>query len=293
MLTSDDILSRRTSYACCALDYLDRHAQAHIYGDKKCADTNWRLFIYLKLAQRTMCTAGDGGCTSLSVASAIADVADCLCDTCGCPDPDNPQGPYPPSCEIVPDYTVIAAVDAVLQLEIELAGPEVGDAYLVAWDTGGTGEWLVNTIVTWNGTGWDSVALLNGQIVVDEGGAYWTTLGFNTPGLLYPGIDIVLISAPSQYTVQSVAPQIALFSGRTVMVEGLTPSGWVVMYQGPEFNIAAPFPVNLNGISFTYVRASYIDANGCIGTQTGNGEVVGCPEDRDHDCLDHDLQDHS
>ena len=60
-------------------------------------------------------------------------------------------------------YNVKAAVDADQQGAIEIAGPAVGDAYLIVTETSSIG-WLINTIQIWNGAGWDVITPNDGEI---------------------------------------------------------------------------------------------------------------------------------
>ena len=75
MLNDEEIASRRLRYGCCALDYLDKHVEASIHGDRLCAERNWRLYLYMEFAKAVMDDTPIGdedGCTGLDFATAVA-----------------------------------------------------------------------------------------------------------------------------------------------------------------------------------------------------------------------------
>lgn len=155
MLTSEDIILRRTNYICCALNFLAQSIEAETVGDSECAAKNMDLFKYMYMAHTVMVDTpaadGEDGCTDIEYASTIAAMADCYCSSCGC-EGQQQQQPPPPSadpCIVTPDYTVLDAVDVNDLTAIEAAVPQDGDAYLVVTDTGAATGWVVNTIYTW------------------------------------------------------------------------------------------------------------------------------------------------
>ncbi len=314
MLTRNHILSRRINYACCALDYMFKYEKAQVYGDTApCQDKNYRLALYMhwakSIADRTPASEnGDWnddwnddwnvfgeGCVSRAFAEAVFAKADCYCTSCGCgTEAETSVYPPPPDpCAPTITYAALAAVDVNDRVAIQAGPPAVGDTYFVVTDTGGSG-WTVNTLVEWNGTGWDATAIANGDIIDVGGGELWTTLGWDLPGLLYPTVTLTWVGTqPEQYVLQSDYPQVALFTGRTAIVELLTPGGWVGVFQGPEADLAAPIPFDATGFSFTAVTVTYIDGDCSWTATTGNIEPPGCTFPRDHDCSDHDTSDHS
>lgn len=275
---------RRINYACCAMSYMDKYINGLKFGDKNC-QTNRNLWLYMlwakSVADRTpffedgdwntdfnndFNIYGFGQCVSHDFARQVFEKADCYCDQCGCP-PEDETIVYPPPpdpCAITPTYVVIGAVDVDQRLIIEAGGPSIGDKYFVVSDSGGFG-WTVNTIVTWNGTGWDSFTPANGE-VVDAGGTFWVTYDSTTPGLLFPGVTATLVNLPgSLYIIQTDDQQISQYTNRNVRLEMLTPGGWVSIpaYAPfiPEANITNPIPFDPGNLEFSAVRAVYIDGD--------------------------------
>ncbi len=291
-----DIGVRRTNYACCALDYLSKYIKEQKYGKDGC-DKYRRLWLYMlwakSVADRTPQVEGQDGCVDYEFAKKVFKKADCYCSSCGCPE-DGEGSSYPPPpgfCDPVVRYTAIAAVDTGSQATIEAGPPAVGDTYFVTTNDSAGITWAINQIVTWNGTGWNVVVNPN-QSVVLAGGEYWTTFDGVTPGLLYPPITMTF-TGPGFYDIQTTAPQIAGFSGRTIIVQLLTGGGWQNALQIPEGDIVAPYAFDATGFSFTAVSALYV--SGDCQWQAPIGIIIpsGCTFPRDHDCLDHNLADHS
>jgi hypothetical protein len=289
---------RRITYACCAMSYMGKYINGLKYGGELCS-SNRNLWLYMlwakTIAERVpTSTEGDGGCVDLSFAQQVFAKADCYCDQCGCP-PQDESSDFPPTdpCDPQVDYTVIRAVDVSERVAIEAAGPTIGDKYIVVTDTGGTG-WVVNTIVEWNGSGWDQTTIAIGQnTLASNTGDLWTTPVVGLPGLLYPTVTMTFFAAPGQYIFQSDYPQVSQYAGRTAMVEILTPGGWVMLFQGPEADLASPQVYDLSGFSFTSVRATYTLGDCSWTSENGSIEPPGCTFPRDHDCNDHDTSDHS
>lgn len=307
---------RRINYACCAMSYMDKYINALKFGDKSC-ETNRNLWLYMlwakSIADRTpffedgdwnidfnndFNVFGFGQCVSHDFARQVFEKADCYCDQCGCPPQDETivYPPPPDPCSIAPTYTVIGAVDVDQRLIIEAGGPSVGDKYFVVSDSGGSG-WSVNTIVTWNGTGWDSFTPANGE-VVDAGGTFWVTYDSTTPGLLWPGVTFTWTGIPGeQYIIQSDDPQIAGFSGRQVQLQIFGPGGWIpipgLQPYIPEADIASALPLDAQGLIFTQVSATYIFGDCSWPGPIGTIEPPNCTFPRDHDCLSHSTQSHS
>ena len=303
MVITDEVIGqRRINYICCALGYLGKYSRGLKYGDKDCGKNRdlWLYMLWAKsVADRTAMTGEScGKCVTDEMASAVFSKADCYCSQCGCP-PEDDTIVYPPPpdpCAPTIDETVIAAVDVDERLIIESQGPVIGDRYFVVSDSGGSG-WTVNTIVTWNGSGWDSVTPANGTIV-DCGGTLWVTYANDEPGLLYPGVTFTWVGLPgSQYIVQSDDPQIAAYSGRQVQLDIFGPGGWTpipgLQPSIPESDIAGALPLDAQGLIFTSVRSTYILGDCSWEGPIGNIEPPGCVFPRSHDCNDHDTNDHS
>jgi hypothetical protein len=295
MLTTDSIEARAINYRCCSLDYMFRYEQGQVYGnDPACQDKNYRLALYMhwagSVAQRALEV---DSCVDLAFAEAVFKKADCYCTSCGC-GTESETSVYPPPpdpCAPTITYGALAAVDVNDRVSIQAGPPAVGDTYFVVTDTGGTG-WTVNTLVEWNGTGWDVTAIANGDIIDVGGGELWTTLGWDLPGLLYPTVTLTWVGTqPEQYVLQSDYPQVALFTGRTAIVELLTPGGWVGVFQGPEADLAAPIPFDATGFSFTAVTVTYIDGDCSWTATTGNIEPPGCVFPGDFSCDDFSIED--
>jgi len=268
-ITDEVIGQRRITYICCAMSAMAKYLVGKKYGDASCDKwrKQWLYLLWAKsVADRTPLSTETSGCVSYETASAVFEKADCYCAQCGCPPEDDTIIYPPPSdpCAVTATYTVIGAVDVDERLIIEAAGPVIGDSYFVVSDSGGSG-WTVNTIVTWNGSGWDSFTPTNGD-VVDAGGVFWVTYANDEPGLLFPGVTATLVNNPDgAYIIQSDDPQIALYSGRNVRLEILTPGGWIAIpqYQPfiPEVQIASPIPFDSTGTNFTQIRAAYVDGD--------------------------------
>lgn len=315
MLTQDSIEARRINYACCALDYMFKYEQAQVYGDTSpCQDKNYRLALYMHWAKSvadriSIDTPSDWNddwnddwnpdneatsCITLAFAEAVFAKADCYCTSCGCgTEADTSVYPPPPDpCAPVITYSALAAVDVADRAAIQAGPPAVGATYLVVNDTGGSG-WTINTLVEWNGTGWDVTNINNGDIIDVGGGELWTTLGWDLPGLLYPTVTLTWVGTqPEQYVLQSDYPQVALFTGRTAIVELFTPGGWVAVFQGPEANLAAPIPFDATGFTFTAVTVTYVQGDCSWTATTGSVEPPGCIMPGAHDCAAHDVDSH-
>jgi len=315
MLTQDSIEARRINYACCALDYMFKYEQAQVYGDTSpCQDKNYRLALYMHWAKSvadriSIDTPSDWNddwnddwnpdneatsCITLAFAEAVFAKADCYCTSCGCgTEAETSVYPPPPDpCAPTITYTALAAVDVNDRVTIQAGPPAVGATYLVVNDTGGSG-WTINTLVEWNGTGWDVTNINNGDIIDVGGGELWTTLGWDLPGLLYPTVTLTWVGTqPEQYVLQCDYPQVALFTGRTAIVELFTPGGWVAVFQGPEANLAAPIPFDATGFTFTAVTVTYVQGDCSWTASTGNIEPPGCVFPGAHSCDSHAIDSH-
>ena len=301
-IVDEAIGQRRITYACCAMSYMGKYIDSLKYGGDSC-NKNKNLWLYMQWAKTVAdrvptSTEGDGGCVTWDFAKQVFAKADCFCDQCGCPPQDETivYPPPPDPCAIEPTYDVIAAVDVDQRLIIEAGGPVVGDKYFVVSDSGGSG-WTVNTIVTWNGSGWDSFTPANGE-VVNAGGTYWVTYDSTTPGLLWPGVTFTWTGIPGgQYIIQSDDPQIASLSGRQVQLQIFGPGGWIpipgLQPSIPESDIASALSLDAQGLIFTQVSATYILGDCSWPGPIGTIEPPNCTFPRDHDCLSHSTQSHS
>lgn len=297
MLTDNGILARRIGYGCCVLSYMHAYEVAETYGDTACAEKNYRLALYMMWAQSVAnrtAVEGEDGCFDRDLAEQIFKSADCFCSPCGCGEPPDsiPFPPPPDPCAAVPTGAALAAVDVADRVAIQAAGPAVGDTYYVVSFTGGSG-WSLNTLQTWNGTGWDAEAVAIGSIIEVGGGELWTYLGLGLPGLLYPTVTMTWVGGtPEQYVLQSDYPQVALFTGRTAMVQLLTPGGWQTVFQGPEADLAVPIPFDATGFSFTAVTVTYTLGSCAWTASTGSIEPDGCVFPGAHSCSSHDIDSH-
>jgi hypothetical protein len=153
MLTTQEIRDRASSYGCCSLSSLYSYVQHKIYGDEKCAEKSWRMFLYLRWAQTKMCDP----CWTDAQKSALAKRADCFCNPCGCEGADEEV-----DCTITPDFEVIAVIPADeipipcsinldwnddwsndFNADIPCVNVQPGDSYYVT-----TGVWA-GQIITW------------------------------------------------------------------------------------------------------------------------------------------------
>lgn len=299
MLTDNGILARRVNYACCSLTYLGKMVKAQRYGDVECAASEKKMWLYMLWAKSVMDRTPTGSetnkCVDIDLAEAVAKIADCFCTVCG-PPPNNV--PFPPvdPCAIDVALTVIAAVDVADRATIEGDGPSIGDAYLVVTDTGGT-EWTINTIQTWNGAGWDSTAVVDGEIIATEeipDPAYWVTFGGSgEPGLLFPTVTATWVGLPDLYVIQSDYPQTSSVLGRTAIIDVFGSGGWYGILNVPEADLVDPIPFNITGYDMTNLRVTYV--LGDCSWKTGDGEIYppGCTFPRDHSCLSHSTLSHS
>ena len=287
MLTNDDIIVRRTNYACCALDYLAAFVEADNFGTKECARKNRRLWLYMLFAKKVMdatpLEGETGKCGTLAFATKVAKKADCFCSSCDCEN--DPYPPPPDPCAIPVTYNVKAAVDADQQDAIEIAGPAVGDAYYISTETSSIG-WLINTIQIWNGAGWDVVIPNDGDVTLTQAGVYWTALGgTNLPGLLFPTITAVWQGYPYGYAVQTNFPQISQYAGRPITIEVLSPGGWFPVLAFPnEAAIVSPVALNAQGyyiedirVVYNYATCPYISGAATVEPPIGCGLLSATP----------------
>lgn len=300
-ITDAVIGQRRINYICCAMGAMDKYINALKFGDKQCGNYRniWLYLLWAKsVADRTPLSTEDNGCVSYDFARQVFEKADCYCDQCGCP-PQDETIVYPPvdPCAIIPAYTVISAVDTGSQASIQAGPPNVGDSYFVVTNNAPGISWVVNTVVTWGGSGWVTVTPANGE-VVNASGTYWVTYNGTTPGLLLPGVTFTWVGLPGgQYEIQSDAPQIAGFSGRQVQVQIFGPGGWIPV-PGlqpfiPEVDIATPLLLDAQGLIFTEVSATYILGDCSWPGPVGTIEPPECTFPRDHSCSSHSTQSHS
>jgi hypothetical protein len=265
MLTTQQIVNRRTTYACCAMDYLHKFVQADIYGDTKCAKDSWDKAVLMYWAQEQMCNTpvldGEEGCNTVEFATQVASKADCFCKQCGCEPVSPTVPPVPTDCTITPNYTVINAVDVDQRLIIEADSPTVGDSYYVVTDSGGSG-WTVNTVVTWNGGGWDAVTVQPGEVILaTTPNTYWTPGTNNEPGLLFPTIIGYLVAFNNQYVIQSTYPWVSSLLGRNVLVRGYVNGTWQIIYSGPESALAEPTTYDFQTLPITALQVVYLVAD--------------------------------
>lgn len=294
-LTDNDIAARRTLYACCALSRLQAYLKAKKYGDASCAEKErclWILMLWAKsVADRTPLSTEDfGKCVTQEFAEQVFDKADCYCDVCGC-GPDST--PYPPvdPCIRLSTYSAIAAVDVDEKTQIEIDGPVVGDAYYVVTDSGGTWGSGINSIQTWNGTGWDEVIPAAGEYT-DIGGTFWTVTSLGIPGLADPTVTATWVGPPDLYFLQSDYPIIAAASNRTATAQVFGMGGWVPIFVGPESDLASPFPFNITGYQMDNVAVTYVTPEGCAYSAGGGIVPDGCVFPGDHSCDSHNTESH-
>jgi hypothetical protein len=131
-LTDAQILSRRFNYGCCRIDYLDKWVEAKIHGDGKCAEENWRMFMFMSFAKEVVSTIPVEGeehkCTDMELAVSIVKKADCFCD-CPCE-------PKPPTnCDITPDETVTDLCSSLVEAVVISGFGTANGIYLPNGDT--------------------------------------------------------------------------------------------------------------------------------------------------------------
>ncbi len=288
---------RRTNYACCALGYLHKYSQAARYGDTSC-EKNRRLWILMLWGKSVMDRTpqdeneeDNNACVTYDFAKEVMAKLDCFCSSCGC---DGVAYPPPPdSCAPSPWVEVIAGVDTGSQATIEAGPPAIGDTYYVITNDSPGITWVINDVVVWNGTGWDVTQNPYMGIVQRNDVSppeMWTQYN-GIPGMLWPPVTLTF-TGTGTYDVQSTASQIALFSGRTALIQLFTGGGWITALQIPEADIAAPYSVDLSGFSFTEVGISYV-AGDCIWPTTV-GTIIpdNCTFPRAHACTSHSTSSH-
>ncbi len=296
MLTDNGILARRVNYMCCSVEQLARYVKAKQFGDTKCAAEARRMWLYLLWAQgvmaRTNTSTETDGCVTNAFAEAVAKKADCFCSSCGCAPVDAPF-PVVDTCTPTISHEVISAVPASDRPAIEAGPPTTGDAYLVI--SGTDSPWTTNTIQTWNGSGWDATAIVDGEVTLASTGIdLWTTLGgTNIPGLLYPTVTATFIGPPDIYEVVSDYPQIAAYTGRTARINIFGPGGWFTILTVPEADLVTPASFNITGYVMEAIQVMYVLGDCSWLSDVGTIGPEGCDFPRDHDCLDHDTSDHS
>lgn len=294
MLTDAQVLAYKTRSGCCALSaYSESNTEAS-FGQTGCANKAYRRGLWLTWAQGIFCgtvtAANEDGCYSKACASKVAKVVDCHCE-CPCP----PAEPDP--CAVIVNYSVVAAVAVSDRATVEAIPPQLNDRWFVSSGTT-DGVWTLNEVVTWNGSGWDTLNLPSGQIVETDADVYWTTDG-QTPGLLYPTVTATFQS-PGVYDVVSDYPSIAAISDRTVIIQtfGIIDTGqfqqvgWTTVLTVAEQVIAEPYPFNFTGITLDAIRAIYVDGQCQNTSENGNIEPPGCVFPGDHDCDDHQITSH-
>ena len=247
ILTDEQILSSRLSFACCALAEATKAVDADIYGDK-CADKYLRRAQWFSWAASVMCDTNTStettGCTDMDFAWEVYQKASCECEYKSC------YTPPVPDCTLTPDIIV----DGAAPFADLPADPDDGSTYYILSGTN-AGE-----IATWDkdAVEYTYSSVEEGQSILDSStGIYYTNIG-SGPGLLFPN-PILTNIALGYWSLSTDSPQTA--SGRTIQLQGLGPNGW--------YNLAAPinesqlaFLVNLTGLPFSDVRLKYT-IDGC------------------------------
>lgn len=310
MLSDNEILVRRIRYGCCALTFAEQAASARLYGDLKCAEEATRKWLYMLWAKGVMDSTPTGDedrCGDVLYATAVAAKADCICTSCSGPggsttyDPSDPSGGGGgggggSSCEIPVYQTVVAAVDVSDRAAIEGAGPSVGDAFLIISGTT-DGVWTPNTVQTWNGSGWDQSAVLDGNIFATEdipSPSYWITVpGQPLPGNLFPMLDIVWEPGALTYTVVSQYPAVSLYMGRTILIYAIIGVNQLLVYSGPESTVATDLSLNIAGLGANGIAVEYALGSCEWGAGSTTIPPFECTFPRDHDCDDHNTLDHT
>ena len=295
-LTDANIIVHRTNLACCSLGALADMVKAQKYGDTKCADASRNMWLWLlwakSVADRTPITGEDfNKCLTPAFAEAVFKKADCFCDSCGCGPSSTTYPPVDP-CLRTATYTALAAVDVDQKTAIESGPPAVGDSYYIVTDSGGTWGSGINSIQTWNGTGWDEVIPSAGQYT-DVAGTLWTVTSLLIPGLADPTVTATWIGPPDLYFLQSDYPIIAAASTRQAIAQVFGMGGWVNIFVGPESDLASPFPFNITGYQMDNIAVVYTTAAGCAYPAGGGIMPPGCVFPRDHSCTSHSTISHS
>lgn len=181
------------------------------------------------------------------------------------------------SCDPLAQMTVIAAVATVDRATIEAAGPEEGDTYIVV--SGNQNVWNIGTIVTWNGTGWDTAWPHGGTVfLADESGAYWLFDNVGGFALLAPPLTVTYDEEGNGFTLVSLYPFVNSNGVRQATIIGTMDGDEVNVYNGPESYLSAPRHFDL-GAPVTNMQVVY-EAGRCAWTasvEEGAGTIFPGP----------------
>lgn len=242
VISQESINKRKAAYMVCYANATWSRHQAIMFGDvcdqkeqeAKMVTLGWAMSILCGYSPEGECK-GSRTITYEEVCCAIK-IADPCCVKTACAEDQQPQ----PSCDPAIDYTVIATVAVVDRTGIESGPPNEGDSYYVV-----SGDipnvWEKNQVVTWNGTGWDSVTLPNDSVVfATETSSYWTVLDSANPGMLFPSVIAELVGAGGLYSITSAYPTVSANAGRDAELRGMINGAWVTLFLGPESALATP-----------------------------------------------------
>lgn len=282
---------RRTAYASCAARYSAAATQDSIYGDDCSCQNNARATAYWwaqDVMARYPINGEDCGCQCVTeeFACEVIKMMDPSCVECAC-------GDRPATCDIPRNYTVYQIADAAQQTVLPNV---VNRTTLIGSNvTAISNDWSnhLGDIAIDNGAGvFTYTSPAAGNIVYAGANSSYYIVYANGAGPIYPIINGSL--SGSSLILFSEYPQVNQVAGRQIVVEysedGVT---WTGAYVGPESVFATSYTVTVSGTP-AFVRSRYIYGELDCESPVIQGAVPPlCSFPRDHDCSDHNTEDHS
>lgn len=243
-ISDSAITGRRTAYRCCAAKLAMQHVKERAHGKTKCAEETILKMKFLQMAGDIM----DSYPTSAQVMGEVCVSEDLVCATIKLADPgcvvccgDESVDPPVDPCAIVPDFTVGGVIT-----EDDL--PSTPDGNYLVTNFGGSEVSIIGDVV--------SNALTNifvvpdGNIVLDSSTSIYYTSFQAVTTLLYPGITVSTVFAPSTVNFISDSAPYAFAQNRPIIIEGTLDGGttWTTVYSGPEQSIASGLIVDVGNI---------------------------------------------
>ena len=226
MISDAKVSNRIAAYGACYLDYANKSITATTFGEKDCADKEYRNMVYMMWAQSVM-KRYRCGCITEDYACAVIAKADPICSKCQCAGAIvNPVTPVTP-CNIAPDFTVARTVIASDQQNIVAGGP----FFIISNTNQWQGSWgnSVGYIVGADGL---FTPVPDGAVVYDQSTAtYWTNTPTFVPGEYLPVMNGAYVDG--SLIVSSPYPAVNTLFDRLITVEAFVDGVWVRLY-GPD-----------------------------------------------------------
>lgn len=225
MISDAKVSNRIAAYGACYLDYANKSITATTFGEKDCADKEYRNMVYMMWAQSVM-KRYRCGCITEEYACAVIAKADPICSKCQCAGAIvNPVTPVTP-CNIAPDFTVARTVIASDQ-QNTIGGP----FFIISNTNQWQGSWgnSVGYIVGSDGL---FTPVPDGAIVYDQSTTtYWTNTPTLVPGAYLPVMNGAYVDG--SLIVSSPYPAVNTLFDRLIKVEAFVDGVWVRLY-GPD-----------------------------------------------------------